>query len=225
MKTTNRVGLVLAFQMLLAINLSAQVADSVNASKVDELSAGSNCEEVLARLDNFLINLQNDPTATSVIAIYGEKARTPGGRASSVRHRAFQILSWAGMKRFDESRISVIQGETREDPKTEFWLVPAGATPPEINGVPWSYDLSNQTEAFHLGTEFSDGVAGCDGGNPYLYAEFLKANSSMRGNIVIGASSTANYRLRAKETLDELIKKGVSRGRLKTFFVKVKPNL
>jgi hypothetical protein len=58
-----------------------------------------------------------------------------------------------------------------------------------------------------------------------LYAEFLKANPRMRGNVVIGASSAAAYRRRAREKLDELAGMGVARKRLRTFFVKVKPNL
>jgi hypothetical protein len=129
------------------------------------------------------------------------------------------------MRRFDASRINVIRSADSDEAKTEFWIIPAGAMPPEVNGSPWSYDLSEQTKPLLLGTEHSDGVAGCVGGSPYLYAEFLKANPKLRGNIVIGASSTADYRRRARETLDELNEKGVSRGRLKTFFVKVKPNL
>lgn len=194
------------------------------ATKFDEFSIKANCEDILARLDNYFINFQNDPTVSGLIAIYDKKESKAVANANSIRTPIFQILTWMEMRRFDSSRINIIRAAGGENAKTEFWIVPLGATPPEIYGVSWSYDLSARTKAFLLGTEFSDGIGGCDPGNPYLYAEFLKANPKMRGNIVIRASSAANYRHTAKETLDELVEKRVSRGRLKTFFVKVKPN-
>jgi hypothetical protein len=67
-------------------------------------------------------------------------------------------------------------------------------------------------------------VGGCYGDSPQLYAAFLRAKPAMRGNVVIGASSRAAYRSRATEKLDELAGMGVARRRLRTFFVKVKPN-
>ena len=193
------------------------------ATKVDEISGKVNCEDILARLDNYFVSLQNDPTAAGLIAIYDKKSSKSGDEANSIRSPMFQILTWIGMRGFDAIRINIIRVPDSENAKTEFWLVPAGATPPEIDGILWSYDLSSQTKAFSLGTEFSDGIGGCNPGNPYLYAEFLKANPKMRGNIVIHAVSPENYRRAAKATLDDLAQKGVARGRLKTFFVKVKP--
>jgi hypothetical protein len=226
MELVKIVCLILTLQTILVVSLSAQVADSPRALKVEEFGASINCEEVLARLDNYFASLQNDPTAGGLIAVYGEKATAGGLKARNTRYDALRILGWMELRRFDASRITVVQDATGGgDARTEFWLVPAGATPPEIDGVPWSYDLSNLAEPYLLGTEYSDGVAGCTGGNPYLYAEFLKANPKMRGNIVIGASSPKNYRRRAGQLLDMLGEKGVLRRRLKTFFVKVKPNL
>ena len=67
-------------------------------------------------------------------------------------------------------------------------------------------------------------MGGCSGESPQLYAAFLKANPAMRGNVVIGASSSVAYCRRAREKLDELAGMGVARRRLRTFFVRVKPN-
>jgi hypothetical protein len=93
------------------------------------------------------------------------------------------------------------------------------------DGVTWSYKLPAQAEPLLLGTEYSDGVGGCYGDSPQLYDAFLRANPAMRGNVVIGASSPAAYRRRARERLDELARMGVVRRRLIAFFVRVKPNL
>jgi hypothetical protein len=224
MKTIRVIGLIVALQAALAANLPAQDAAEPRPAKVDELAAGVNCEEVLARLDHFFVALNNDPSANGLIAIYGRGRNSAGVRGDKVGGHTLTILARLELGRFDAGRVEVFRGESDGEPRIEFWLVPAGAAPPAVNGARWSYALPRQAEPFLLGTEFSDGVGGCGGDSPQLYAEFLKANPGMRGNVVIGASSAAAYRRRAKEKLDQLAGMGVARKRLKTFFVRVKPN-
>jgi hypothetical protein len=225
MKTIRAIGLSVVLQAALAANLYAQDAVVPRPAKVDEFAASVNCEDVLARLDHFLVTLWNDPTATGLIAVYGKGEKTTGVKGGKVGGHTLTILSRLELGRLGPDRVEVIQGEADGESRIELWLVPAGATPPAVNGVRWSYGLPPQTKPFLLGTEYSDGVGGCYGDSPFLYAAFLKANPAMQGNIVIGASSAAAYRRRAKEKLDELAEMGVARKRLKPFFVRVKPNL
>ena len=224
MKTIGVIGLLVMLHATLATNFYAQETDVPRAAKVDVFAASVNCEDVLARLDSFFVTIQNEPAATALIAVYGKGENAAGVKRDKVGRHTLTILSRLEPNRFGPGRIEVMQGEPDGEPRIEFWLVPAGAAPPTVNGVRWSYELPRQTKPFLLGTEFSDGVGGCDGDSPFLYAAFLKANPWMRGNVVIGASSAANYRRRAKEKLDELAEMGVARKRLKTFFVRVKPN-
>ncbi|MCA1613314.1 MAG: hypothetical protein LC800_03970 [Acidobacteria bacterium] len=220
MKTINLAGLVVLLSAMLTASLRAQDAAAPRAAKVDEFAASVNCEDVLARLDYFFVTLQNDPSATGLIAVYGK-----GARGAMAGGHTLTILSRLELGRFEPGRIDLVRGEADGESRIEFWLVPAGAAPPASDGTRWSYGLPRQAKPFLLGTEFSDGVGGCGGDSPFLYAAFLKANPGMRGNMVIGASSAAAYRRRAREKLDELAEMGVARKRLKTFFVRVKPNL
>jgi hypothetical protein len=51
--------------------------------KVDEYGA-INCEDEMARLDNYAIELQNDPSAQAVVIVYGGRR---GTRRDEVRAR------------------------------------------------------------------------------------------------------------------------------------------
>lgn len=224
-KTIRVISLILVTHTALAASFYAQDGVVPQPAKVDEFSADVSCEDVLARLDHFFVTLRNEPAATGLIAVYGKGENPAGVKGGKVGGHTLTILSRLGQGGFDAGRVDVIRGEADGESRIEFWLVPAGATPPAVNGVRWSYVLPPHTKPFLLGTEFSDGVGGCYGDSPFLYAEFLKANPGMRGNMVIGASSAAAYRRRVREKLDELAGMGVARKRLKTFFVRVKPNL
>jgi hypothetical protein len=224
-KTIRVIGLILVTQAALAASRRAQEAAAPRPAKLDEFAAGVNCEDVLARLDHFFVTLRNDPAATGLVAVYGKGENPAGVKGGKAGGHTLTILSRLALGGLDTGRVEVIRGEADGESRIEFWLVPAGAIPPAIDGVRWSYKLPGQAKPFLLGTEFSDGVGGCYGDSPFLYAEFLKANPGMRGNMVIGESSAAAYRRRAREKLDELAGMGVARRRLKTFFVRVKPNL
>lgn len=140
MKTIIVVGLILVLQMMLTVNLAAQVADEPKASKVDELSAHANCGDVPARLDNFSVSLQSDPGATGYVVLYGEEGKT-------VRNfvRELLVKNHLEIRGLDFSRLNFLQGEMRTNATTEFWVVPAGANPPQIGLEQWSYDLLRRT--------------------------------------------------------------------------------
>jgi hypothetical protein len=77
-----------------------------------------------ARLDNYAIQLQNEPTAQGVIIGYGScqgEGETRGNRAKDY------LVNTRGI---DGSRITVIDGGCRSELKVELWIVPSGATAP-----------------------------------------------------------------------------------------------
>lgn len=80
-----------------------------------------------ARLDNFAIELQNNPGAQGYIIAYaGRRART--GEAQSRADRAKDYL--VNNRQIDSGRIVTVDGGYREDLTVELWIVPTGATPP-----------------------------------------------------------------------------------------------
>ncbi len=80
-----------------------------------------------ARLDNFVIELQNDPTATAYVIVYpGRK-----GKRGEVQHHSSRIVEYLVHSRgLDERRIVTLVGPAREALHVELWITPQGATPP-----------------------------------------------------------------------------------------------
>jgi hypothetical protein len=77
-----------------------------------------------ARLDNFAIQLQNEPGATGVIVAYG--ARTgPAGQAQARADRAKDYL--VNTRGIDAGRIVTIDGGCKENLTVELWIQPQGA--------------------------------------------------------------------------------------------------
>ena len=80
-----------------------------------------------ARLDNFAIEMQNDPTVQGYVIVF--TARTsPRGTATA---RLNTVKSYLGNVRgIDFARIVMVNGGPAATPKTELWIAPNGATPP-----------------------------------------------------------------------------------------------
>jgi hypothetical protein len=80
-----------------------------------------------ARLDNFVIELQNDPSATAYVVIYPGRA----GKRGDVQHHASRIVDYMVNSRgIDQSRIVTLVGAARNELFVELWVTPRGATPP-----------------------------------------------------------------------------------------------
>src|SRR5207245_8103011 len=78
-----------------------------------------------ARLDNYAIQLQNEPTATGYIIVYGSctgEGMTRGNRAKDY------LVNTRGI---DGSRITVIDGGCMPDLKVELSVCPACAAAPQ----------------------------------------------------------------------------------------------
>lgn len=98
----------------------------LSCRKFDEFPDISRNDEK-ARLDNFTIELQNDPTSTAYVIIY------PGSRAASgpLQKRATRIVDYmVNSRRIDSARIVTLVGPPRSDLKVELWNCPQGAAAP-----------------------------------------------------------------------------------------------
>jgi hypothetical protein len=77
-----------------------------------------------ARLDNYAIQLQNQPGSTATIIVYGScagEAQTRGDRAKDY------LVNTRGI---EAGRITVVDGGCRSDLAVQLWIVPAGSTAP-----------------------------------------------------------------------------------------------
>jgi hypothetical protein len=102
------------------------IAPTAPARKIDEYG-NIRFNDEKARLDNFAIELQNDPTAQGYIVAYGGRR----GRAGEAQRRADRAKDYlVNTRGIDPSRIVTVDGGFREDLTVELWIVPSGATAP-----------------------------------------------------------------------------------------------
>jgi len=101
---------------------TAGVQARPEASLVDEFGKASN-DDIKARVDNFYIQLNNNPTSQGYIINYGTAAEIKARRAAINKAIAF--------RKYDASRVTFIDGPNNgTGVNTKFYLVPSGATPP-----------------------------------------------------------------------------------------------
>ncbi|HEV7377029.1 MAG TPA: hypothetical protein VGN95_20095 [Pyrinomonadaceae bacterium] len=80
-----------------------------------------------ARLDNFAIQLQNDPSAKGYVIVYGG----PRVNAAEKQKRIKRAIDYLVLTRgIDAARIVTVDGGSRDQTTTELWIVPLGADPP-----------------------------------------------------------------------------------------------
>jgi hypothetical protein len=113
--------------LFLLLVASCGIASSQEVPKarfVDEF--GKICsEDFMARYDNFMINLQNDPTAIGYIIFNGDR-KVEGRNLNYID----ALTAGYPKGRFDTSRIKFVRAENLDHPQVKFWIVPLGALPP-----------------------------------------------------------------------------------------------
>jgi hypothetical protein len=77
-----------------------------------------------ARLDNFAVTLQSEPTSTGYILVYG--SCIDESRAQSKRAKDY-LVNFRGI---DSSRLLTVDGGCRKDFTVELWIAPSGASAP-----------------------------------------------------------------------------------------------
>jgi hypothetical protein len=115
-------------RVLALISLTLMTAQSSFAAntprRVDEYGA-INCEDEMARLDNYAIEVQNAPSARAVVIVYGGRR---GTRRDEVRARMAYVKHYLAVYRgIDRRLIQVFSGGFRESLATELYIIPAGA--------------------------------------------------------------------------------------------------
>ena len=105
---------------------TVDVRIAVRARKIDEYGPVPRSDEN-SRLDNFAIELQNDPMAKAYVIAYGGPKSPATSAAARLRMVKTYLVQTRGI--FTE-RIVTVNGGKRQKPGTELWVVPDGAKPP-----------------------------------------------------------------------------------------------
>ena len=171
------------------------------------------CDDFLARIENFLIELQNNPDSQGYAVVSGSSEETR-------RKAGYELIikGAVALRNFDKNRIISVRGKAAKDLQVQFWSVPPGAKKPDFKETEWDFVFPPQTKAF----KFRDDNTNDDICPPTpfetIYAEYLNANPRARGHIVIYAKSLKKYnelKMAAKNLL-----KDVPTSRLRFFHVR-----
>lgn len=91
-----------------------------------------NYEDEIARLDNFAIELQNEPNAKAYIIIYRSRRDPPG---LNHRHGFMMKHYLVDIRGINPERIVIVEGGARSCMSVELWHLPAGAASPPLKGT------------------------------------------------------------------------------------------
>ncbi len=207
------------FLVLIILFVSFQIGfgqEKPKAELIDEFGK-ANCEDFWARFDNFFNVLQNEPTSTGYIIIYGEKNSLPA-------NLGYEKLT-NGIVRFrnlDPNRLVIIRGEEKDSIHIEFWKVPAGAENPTFVAGNWDLTVKQNKPFILRGYSEGDGICPTNT-SIKLFADYLKSNPNMRAHIVITGKAIENFANTEKDLSNQLVNEHkISPNRLKFFYVKDK---
>jgi hypothetical protein len=116
------------FNLDCSAQCTTQVPFIVEPRKFDEFGDIARDDEK-ARLDNFAIQLQQEPEAQGYIFVYtgtGRRIRPDYAQRRTARIRDY-LINARGM---DSRRVVILEGPARAEPTVELWIVPPGATAP-----------------------------------------------------------------------------------------------
>jgi len=114
-----------------AASCTGSVMEKPKARKLDEYGKLAQKDEE-DRLDNFLMELQQDPVTQGYVITYGG----PASRTGDSQKAADRIIDYlVNKRRLDRSRLVRITGGSREQPAVELWIVPRGAQPPKATST------------------------------------------------------------------------------------------
>lgn len=132
----------------------SQTVQKTEAVKLYEFERATN-GYVKMKMDNFYVELNNNPSAQGFIINYGTD------REIAVREKQIRVsISW---RKYDASRITFVRAGFRDVIKTELWIVPPGAehplstsdgeTKPQNISEPWRFEkLATNSESIYQKT-------------------------------------------------------------------------
>ena len=181
--------------LLSAILVAAQ--EQPRATLIDEFGF-IHCDEMLARIDNFYIQLNSNPTAKGLVVISGSNDHL-------VKKLQLEILFTSGViqRRRETSRVAVIRGKETGEAKMQFWLLPAGAKEPEKAVATWNLTIPEGTKPFYFHSD-SDSI--CFYPTVYKHLkELLAANPKLRINAVVWEQNSRKFRKEVRSIREILV--------------------
>lgn len=139
------------------------------------------CEDLRIHTSFFLTELSKESNSKGYAVIYEGK---DGQNPSSWFEQA--LIGSIYVHRFKRELLQVVYGEKREHFEVEFWKVPVDAEKPKYLTESPFYKISNLTltKPFVFGVDAEDEMV-CPTFSRQIFADVLKANTNLKGRIVI----------------------------------------
>ena len=127
-----------------ASTLIPPVVARESPAKQFDVCCSCSYDDQKARLDNFAVQLQNDPSTTAYIIAYaGRNSRRGEANRLGTRARDYLVAN----RGINSSQITVLNGGFREEDCVELWIVPSGAAPPQPSPTVQAGDVNPAREA------------------------------------------------------------------------------
>ncbi len=176
-------------------------------TKIDEFGKIT-CEDLLARIDSFHIQLQNNPASHGIVVIDSPQT----GLDRSPWYRLF-IQKTFQRHGYEYERLQFYRRRTSEIGGS-LWLTQPGTEVPVPDVEPWPDAPIDLSRPFKWDTYEDDGV--CPTFAPREYARLLKTNPGLRGHIVIHAATRRAAIATGVDWVKEMTERwGVPRNRLR----------
>jgi len=171
--------------------------ESTRAVKFDQFGQVGHCD-VTARLDNFAIQLQNQPSARGAVISYAPEGDGPGTGKQVLEMIMDYFVNVRGLA---EDRIETIYGGRNSDKhhsQTELWIVPKGAALPkpkkhETNIETFQGLYADEPGYDDFGIEYNDEMGpGIGNSIDASFADMLRQQKNAIGYVVVysGEDST-----------------------------------
>ncbi|MBC7796642.1 MAG: hypothetical protein H7Z37_07205 [Pyrinomonadaceae bacterium] len=126
MKIVNKLLIILCATFLLSTQCLAQETfEKPQARLIDEFG-NEYPTRTAARLDNFAVEIQNNPSAKGFIISYHSQTELAGKSARNLKGCENYLTESRGI---DKNRLIFIEGGEAQNTVTELWIVPFGTTP------------------------------------------------------------------------------------------------
>ena len=205
---------------LLLLAMSVAAISQEQAILVDEMDHAG-CEDLSARLDFLLNELNNNPSSNGYVVVSSnpDVARRLGWTERF-------IDGYARYRGFEESRVVVVRGNLLPPRHLQMWRVPPGSELPAQSGET-RYQMGTARK-LELYSDFGE-VGPCYTGPPFrILSKYLNSDPDLTANVAIGSPSLTLFR-KARDGIIESFKTDYATdpSRLRFFWIhtKYEPNI
>lgn len=195
-----KVAILSTFLLLVGFASAQQKMSSVLVDEFGKIT----CEDFLARSDNFVHRLNQNPTVAGFVVLSGDS-------------RDFsQLLQTTLNVRLGKNiRVTVLKVEN-DDFGSKFWLIPAGAEQPSFDGGRMVASYPHSYSSLTLFSKEDEGP--CSYNTAPAFADVIKSRSDLIGRVVIHGPAMERF-----DAIDWVLRRltienGVPRTRFRIFY-------